>query len=318
MLNFDDINVKQLITISKILSETKINQKNYIERKFIEDSKNFISTNKFLKSLNLIYINSEILVKNNYRIFLDEYKKKNFNTEFLQKFFLERLLIHKNHFLDHLEDFLIKFSFNGIYYSFDSSRKNKIKFSGVRNLLIGLGLIKLDYEKNIYIIEDKFVNIYKRFVKNKKISPEKLKKSILEKEKIGNKAELEILNYEKRKLANLPFLQKKIEHISKNDVKAGYDIKSFENNLDKNNNPIPIYIEVKAVPIWNYEFYWSRNEIEKAEKLNDKYYLYLLPAKGNNFIINELKKIKNPYKNIYKNKKNWIRTQELMCFSLSE
>ena len=101
------------------------------------------------------------------------------------------------------------------------------------------------------------------------------------------------------------------------DVGAGYDIKSFKNVFDKNNKPISIFIEVKVVPIWNYEFYWTKNEIEKAKKYKNKYFLYLLPVKNRNeFDIDNLRIIKNPFNNVYKNNREWLGLEELMSFSL--
>jgi hypothetical protein len=99
-------------------------------------------------------------------------------------------------------------------------------------------------------------------------------------------------------------------------VNAGYDIKSFEISSQETNY-IPRYIEVKAVSIIDYQFYWSRNEFEKSEILRQNYYLYLLPVKDkNNFDIENLKIINDPYKNILNNKDRWIKTVESLGFSL--
>ena len=101
------------------------------------------------------------------------------------------------------------------------------------------------------------------------------------------------------------------------NVAAGYDIKSFESKQDKNGLAIPRFIEVKAVASINYRFYWTRNEIEVAKQLRNRYYLYLVPISGKNGIdIQGLMKIKDPYLNVYKTSLKWIRTDELIAFSL--
>jgi hypothetical protein len=148
------------------------------------------------------------------------------------------------------------------------------------------------------------------------ISPSKFIKIRQAKEDIGKAAELKIIEYEKRRLSQYPHLAKKIEHIAEYDVKAGYDIKSYE-IAHEDNKYIPKYIEVKAVSIIDYEFYWSRNEIEKSEVCRQSYYLYLLPVKGKNeFYLEHLKIIKDPYLNVFNNSREWAKTVESLSFAM--
>ena len=71
------------------------------------------------------------------------------------------------------------------------------------------------------------------------------------------------------------------------------------------------YIEVKAVPSLNSRFYWSRNEVEQSKKLNDYYYLYLLPISVNVGInIEKLIIIQNPYVEIF-NGNQWDSEAEV-------
>jgi hypothetical protein len=98
---------------------------------------------------------------------------------------------------------------------------------------------------------------------------------------------------------------------------AGYDIRSFDEMLDDSGTHSTRYIEVKAVSQWNYQFYWTMNEIKKAREFCLNYYLYLLPVLGKkSFDLEGLKIIRDPISNVYDNSSNWIRMDEVISFSL--
>ena len=148
------------------------------------------------------------------------------------------------------------------------------------------------------------------------ISPSEFAKMRLANEEIGKAAELKIIEYEKEQLSQFPHVAEKIEHIAAYDVRAGYDIKSYE-VLIPNGPHKPKYIEVKAVSLIDYQFVWSRNEVEKSGLYRQNYYLYLLPVKGTNeFDMEHLKIINDPYINILNNKDLWRKTVECFAFSL--
>ena len=100
-------------------------------------------------------------------------------------------------------------------------------------------------------------------VTQRKVSPSVLQVHNRKCEELGLKAELAILSIEKERLSHFPHIVGKIDHVAIRDVSAGYDILSYETPV-QNENPIPRYIEVKAVSQWDVEFYWSVNEIEVA------------------------------------------------------
>ena len=98
--------------------------------------------------------------------------------------------------------------------------------------------------------------------------------------------------------------------------RQGYDIKSFEDYLDSNSKRIERYIEVKAVSVDNYKFYWSRMEIEIAKVFGEKYYLYLLPViSNNNFDFEKLIIIRNPFENVFSNVREWKKEEECITFT---
>lgn len=87
---------------------------------------------------------------------------------------------------------------------------------------------------------------------------------------IGEKGEQFILEEECKKLKDTEYLNK-IEHISKSDSSAGYDILSYDKNGNK------IYIEVKTTETNIDCFYLTQNEYEQAQTLKkegEKYLIY--------------------------------------------
>jgi hypothetical protein len=93
--------------------------------------------------------------------------------------------------------------------------------------------------------------------------------------RIGNRGEAIVLNMEQKRLENegRPDLVQKIQHVSENSDREGYDILSFDSD------GCPRYIEVKATSATSLErgFYISGNELEKSTSLPN-YYIYIVFA----------------------------------------
>ncbi|WP_371069452.1 DUF3883 domain-containing protein [Sediminibacillus sp. JSM 1682029] len=177
------------------------------------------------------------------------------------------------------------------------------KLSGIRNLLINLGVIGFDYRnENILLFDSNYESMLEKIVSSKrsKLSLEKLKEILEHQNKIGEEAELFVLDYENKRLnsVNSKFYAKKISEV---DVSAGYDIVSFTN---PESNKYDRFIEVKSYT-GKINFYWSKNELKSACTKEENYYLYLVDRdkiKNKNYqpVI-----IRDPYKNVYLNEKHW-------------
>ena len=96
-----------------------------------------------------------------------------------------------------------------------------------------------------------------------------LKKRLKSDELAGEKAELFVVKYEKKRLGVEG--ENKVKRISEIDVTAGYDIVSANS---PNSTVANRFIEVKAVS--ENGFYWSKNEYDIAKLLAADYYLYLV------------------------------------------
>lgn len=181
-----------------------------------------------------------------------------------------------------------------------------LSFSTVRNMLIGQGFFVPIRDLNsskLYISStyDSLIAEHCR-VERRQISLEQLKKQLVDNELAGEKAELFVLDYEKKRIGKP--LCDKIKRISEIDVAAGYDIVSF--NFDTSQMP-DRFIEVKAIS--NVGFYWSKNEYEIAKLKGKSYYLYLVELNKINNLEYSPEIINNPAEIIINSDKWFIEPQ---------
>jgi hypothetical protein len=217
-----------------------------------------------------------------------------------------------NLYFDYTSQFLKHFNLGDDQFEFKPNRSfQRLGFSGIRNFLMDVDVIRLDLDTMTYIVNDDYYEDVKRIIVERGITPEELIKLNHKNQEIGLKAELQIIEYEKERLFASPWLVAKIEHVAINNVLLGYDIKSYEGMLAESDNVR--LIEVKAVSLSDYGFNWTRNEMEASKTKGDQYYLYLLPVLNKNeFNIEKLKIIRDPYRNIL-NSEQWMSC----CESLS-
>ena len=318
MFEFEKISFKQLLAISQVFSETSLLRREFIESKFSAYATNFVETVQLLDELGLIEVQKEdISLTAKYKTFLEKLCKSKQSDELLKSFIISCLLTSKASFSNYINSFFSKFELKNGCYEFSPTASQRLEYSGLRNFLIEIGLIYLNETNTKYTISDDYLILITDLQKTKQLSPDDL--SIIQNRRLelGKAAEYKIIEYERQRLSAFPQLIASIEHVASENVVAGYDIKSFEDYLDKAGKPIPRFIEVKAVSIYDYGFYWSRNEIEEAKMNSDKYHLYLLPVTSNDtFDIANLKIIADPYSNIYLNTMGWSKREELLSFTV--
>ena len=85
--------------------------------------------------------------------------------------------------------------------------------------------------------------------------------------------------------------------ISEEFVNAGYDIESFNAS---DSISIDRFIEVKSYD-GEKSFFWSKNEIDKAKELKDRYFLYLVNRKQIGIPSYKPHIIQNPYSRVFEN-----------------
>jgi Protein NO VEIN, C-terminal len=307
---FDNIKLSQLQILCNVLVESDIHQESYIKSKYAESALWFEDTLAFLQELQVVGRSSDELIPS---------KKIPSNPNSLSDFkkqFLPILLSAKGEVAKQLKDFLVNFQLQPDKIYFTTTQSEKIKFSSVRNLLLELEFIQISPDKRSYFVKSEFSNHFIQYFRKRKVSPKTFKKQQEEKERIGLNAEKAIIDFEVRRLSEISFMPIEIEHVALTNVSDGYDIKSFENHLDTNAKRIDRYIEVKAVSVDDYNFFWSRNEIDVAKLFGRNYYLYLLPVISKNaFDLDKLIIISNPFSNVYSNQLEWQKKEESVSFS---
>lgn len=155
-----------------------------------------------------------------------------------------------------------------------------IAFFPIRNLLIALEFMSYDSITGDFLfVTPQFTQLFRNItVENvgykptrKPITSAELKEILWLQEEAGRVAEVFALKFEQRRLKGHENFDM-IQRISESNVGAGFDIISFE---DLDSFFTDRYIEVKSYRD-EVTFYWSRNEIEAASKLGDRYFLYLV------------------------------------------
>jgi hypothetical protein len=282
---FENIEVKNLVDLYNILE----NNLEYLDNAKLQYSKQ----NTYLRdSLNfLIEIDLISVSGNNIKIHdpsSGEIEDKIFNK-----------IAESSEFGLEVKEYLNNFvNINGSY-SFKPDAIYNNATSHLRNFLIYAK--KIIYENNEYkVVDNKILELFLK----KEYSPKKLEKDLKDKKQLGDDAEILIFKKEQEK-ANQINPSLKVDHVALRDVSAGYDIQSFEKQDDRVEK---IYIEVKAVSKSNYKFHLSVKEKQTANKLKNKYFIYLLPVDKSNpdkFDYNQLLKITNIDKSIFQNKLEW-------------
>jgi len=303
-----DIRYFQIRAFLQIISKSSSYDKEFIKSLFLKESPNYQNTMDFLSEAGIITFDNDKMLLNS--SISNQINKIMIDDDSLKNKLLEIIINNKKLFSQFIKEYLDNFTLIESLYTYKPSTEDKIKYSGIRNLLMELELIEFNNVSDTYYISEKYNHLLNDIIENRILSPEELT-IILEKQKLlGTAAELAIIEYEKRRLSNYPELVKKIQHIALKDARAGYDILSF-NLRDNSDEVIERYIEVKAVSGTNYKFYLTDNEIRKSIIYHEQYYLYLLPIIcKNKFDIESVEIIYNPFEKIINNQEAWHKEVE--------
>ena len=139
-----------------------------------------------------------------------------------------------------------------------------------RNILTDYEVITL-LKDNRYLVNGVLDKAIKTPHHHRRISEAQLKAKLQQQAEQGERGELYVVEFEKRRITKHS-LQAKIQRVSLIDVSAGFDIVSFNSN---ESSKIDRFIEVKTYR-GSQHFHWSENEIKAARIMGDSYYLYLV------------------------------------------
>jgi hypothetical protein len=150
-----------------------------------------------------------------------------------------------------------------------------IRYNSIVHLLRALGvLLKTD---SVLMVESRYVPLVRSLrATNSGISAQELDQALQTNMKLANQAEEAVLEYERERLRSINRHAEAslVRRISQLDVKAGYDIESFDG--DKPLFDYDRFIEVKSSYSPELRFFWSENERRSAEEKGDKYWIYFV------------------------------------------
>jgi len=199
-----------------------------------------------------------------------------------------------------------------------------LRYFGIRNLLIALDFLQRDstFDPNNLFVRESSTILFDGMILNplreanqrraRKVSLSELSDRIERQEELGSQAEIFVLEFERDRLKGHLSITD-VRRVSEEFTNAGYDIESF-NNLDS--VLIDRYVEVKSYSE-KLLFYWSRNEVETAKALADKYFLYLVDRNKIGIPDYTPKIFQNPYLRIFNNEL-WEKAPETWAISISE
>lgn len=306
---FEKIRLSHLQILWNIVADTQVRHVSNIKRKYLENAVSFDETLSFLEYLGFLKNDSSQLTPSKH------FSSTSYSIDDFKKLILPALFSVSGDVSEQLRTFLLNFETETSRISFKTTEIEKVKFSDIRSLLLELGFITISSDYITYTVNPSYVDLFVKQVSRRGLTPESLKRKQAENDHIGLLAEDEVVKFEKKRLADILNETNKIEHTSRSNVLAGYDIKSLENYLDDSSNRIDRYIEVKAVSEKDFKFFMSRNELESAKVFGERYYLYLVPvAEKNVFDLDKLVIINNPFKNVYLNEYEWKKEEESVSF----
>ena len=298
----DDKNSKpDLVSIKKILKHSPLELGQFLE---IEE------LIKFCSDSNLIKIDEGVISTNE---FFDQILTllKSGKTEkiksLLRKNFLENKII-RQFFLIGASNFN---NDNDNYWMYMDQVVDSFNDSKFIDILWALDIIQ--GKKNLVILNPE-LNIFEINIKKIQLRPQTQAQfddiKAIQKQ-VGEIAEKFVIEFEKQRLKKEYCDEKidKINQISITNTRAGYDIESFN---DKSSLSHDRFIEVKGSVNKKFDIHWSVNEINKAEELQDKYWLYFVseidPETG--MCPNAPEPYPNPFVNIYQNQSEFDQNIE--------
>ena len=155
-----------------------------------------------------------------------------------------------------------------------------------------LGIVERD--RNIVIVGIDNVEIFS-VIKNG--LPDSIVDLSSRKKEVGDVGETMAIDYEMKRLKDIKRsdLSDMVKQVSLVDPYVGYDITSFDGHDSDGSYP-DRFIEVKSTTGTTPKFFWSRNEINVAQKYGDRYWIYLWTDVEGSAVLHM---IQNPYTELF-------------------
>lgn len=225
-------------------------------------------------------------------------------------FVAEALLSSSSPYRSVLASYLSRFGTgeNGLVYS--PTMERRLADAAVRDFLMDLGAVSHSRAEDFFVLGRPFAHLAVLSRGLTSASSAELAKLSHNREQLGRKAELAVLEWERSRVGMA--YRDRIAHVARDHPFACFDIQS----VSLHGSEVELrFIEVKAVAGASFEFHWSAGEIEAAQLLGDRYFLYLLPVAGrDSFDTSRLEIVRGAYTEVLRDDSAWAVTpSELIC-----
>lgn len=298
------ISFREIKVLWMLLQDASASRFDFVRARFLQDALHFSEVVDFLAALGVLRVTAGQVRKQASLGKTDDEMKSGL---------IERLLNGKTPCQLHAQEFVGHFKSENGSFEIVMGSELRRQFGGVRNLFLDLEFLEQDSTKPRYWISLQHLTAFLEAKSKSVTSPRELQAILRAREKLGHEAELEVLKFESARLRHHPGFAKRIKHVAAENVGAGYDILSFTESPSTHDFSGRL-IEVKAVSLIDFKFFWSRNEIEAARIHGQNYFLYLVPVSKSGFDMQKIKIIQNPFKLVYSNHDSWSRQDELVSF----
>lgn len=296
---------RQIFCLLNILQSASMRQRAFVSARFEEQAAHFQETLRLLEDLGWVRAEGDSLQLNG------EVVGRMVAAPVAQRgLVLAEALLDSLGFYEALfTGYLSQFAAHDGELVYRPVGERRLRESPVRDFLMELGAVTHRTEDDCYILAEPFafLRLWARNVQGPADQAE-LDRRGRERQELGRAAELAVLEWEKHRVG--PANTERVRHIAAQSPAACYDIQSV--TLDGPTAGLR-FIEVKAVAVDTYQFHWTAAELEAAQILGARYFLYLLPVRGQDgFDLDKMAVIQNPFAVVYQNPAVWSKQEAVV------
>ncbi len=304
---FERVDVKsiyQLLTVVGKSSDTLVRR---VEGAYLEHAQEFDSVLRFAKDIGWI-------TDRNHRLELTESGAnawRNSTEDSKRTALLDAITSRLSPYRKQVAAYLGRYALGDADVTYRPSVEERLRDSAIRNFLMDLRVVEHRRSDDCYVLLQGREDIFAWALSVRKpISNAQIVRLQERQASLGRAAELAVFSYEQNRLSKewWPYL----EHVSEDAPYSPYDIKSITVAGDRR---WARFIEVKAVPDDTFRFYWSKAELEVAQLLAERYFVYLLPASNGTFDLGKMLIVQDPYRTIYRNEADWTTEENVVVCS---
>ena len=291
---------RQILTLLDIIRRSNWRQREFVQARYHDVARNFDRTLAFLEQLGWLKINASRIEPT--QAWLERIFQPEADSPEVQ--LLDALLECSGPHRSELVQFLDRFEVRDNALVCSLAGEASLASAAARDFLMDLGAVIKETGSTTFALNDAFAGaaFACRTLRTprSKASAQLIQES---RDELGLAAELAASEFERSRVG--PHWASRVRHVSRERPFACYDIQSV---TVCGAGVVTRYIEVKAVSPGTYEFHWSASEIEAAQVLRDRYFLYLIPVLGvAEFDLAHLKMISDPFVLVYQNGDHWIK-----------